>query len=82
VKLDDTYGDIPLLACNPEYKNLSVNWRLLHSAIEWFSSKGISRVESSTHETNKACQAMFEIAGMHISGKSHDYHIWVQQYQF
>jgi len=73
-----TFGDISLMACSQEYKNLRVNWHLLHSAVEWFDSKGIDRVESSTHETNRACRAMFEIVGMQVSGKSHDYHIWVQ----
>jgi ribosomal protein S18 acetylase RimI-like enzyme len=77
-----TFGDIPLMACNPEYSHLGVTWHLLYSAIEWFKSEGIERVESSTHATNKACKAMFEIAGMHISRKSHDYHIWVQPSQF
>jgi len=73
-----TFGDITLMACNPEYSNLGVTWHLLHSAIAWFGTKGIERVESSTHLTNDACKAMFEIAGMQISRKSHDYHMWLQ----
>jgi len=73
-----TFGDITLMACNPEYSHLGVTWHLLHSAIEWFKSKGIDRVEGTTHSTNTACQAMFETAGMQKIRTSHDYHVWVQ----
>jgi ribosomal protein S18 acetylase RimI-like enzyme len=75
---DETFGDLTLMACDPNYKDLSVSWRLLYAGVEWFQSKGIERVEGCTHEQNKACRAMYEVAGMKILYKSHDYHFWTQ----
>ena len=72
------FGDLTLMACDLNYKHLSITWHLLYSALDWFKSKGIERVEGWTHETNKACRAMYEVAGMKLSQKSHDYHFWVQ----
>ena len=73
-----TFGDITLMACNPEYSHLGVTWHLLNSAIEWFKAQGIDHVEGTTHSTNTACLAMYETAGMQRLRTSHDYHIWVQ----
>lgn len=69
-------GRIGLVAIGPLFQGQRLGLDLVHGALHWFASKGVSRVSVVTQGRNIAAQSLYQRCGFRTASTHLFYHRW------
>ncbi len=72
-------GRIDLVGVDPSHRGRGIGRALLAAALDWFDSKGVSKVKVGTQSRNLASQRLYQRCGFRVCEVGIWYHKWFKE---